>query len=85
VTDDLSLPSPGEHPGYTFRRCLPGGETITRHHSSTYGMSPYQVAAQQIAARYAHGHDELTDGCALCVAEYNEVFDWCQNNPMEQT
>lgn len=26
-----------------------------------------------IAARWEHGHDELTDGCALCRAEYAEV------------
>lgn len=26
-----------------------------------------------IASRWEHGHDELTDGCALCHAEYDEV------------
>ncbi|MFZ4150482.1 hypothetical protein [Streptomyces pseudogriseolus] len=34
--------------------------------------------AQELAAvaeRWAHGHDELTDGCALCRAEYAEAFD----------
>jgi hypothetical protein len=28
----------------------------------------------EIAARWEHGHSELTDGCALCRAEFAEVF-----------
>jgi hypothetical protein len=28
-----------------------------------------------LAARWEHGHDELTAGCALCVAEWAEVYD----------
>ncbi|MFF2520191.1 hypothetical protein [Streptomyces sp. NPDC058086] len=27
----------------------------------------------EIAARWEHGHDELTDGCALCHGEWSEV------------
>jgi hypothetical protein len=27
----------------------------------------------EIAARWEHGHDELTDGCALCHSEWAEV------------
>lgn len=30
--------------------------------------------ANNIAARWAHGHDELTTGCALCEAEFAEVM-----------
>jgi hypothetical protein len=28
----------------------------------------------EIAARWEHGHDELTDGCALCGGEWAEVY-----------
>lgn len=28
----------------------------------------------EIAARWEHGHDELTDGCALCHSEWAEVY-----------
>jgi hypothetical protein len=34
-------------------------------------LSKHLAAVQ---ARWEHGHDELTDGCALCVAEYDEAF-----------
>jgi hypothetical protein len=34
-----------------------------------------QAQLAEIAARWEHGHDELTDGCSLCIAEYAEVFD----------
>lgn len=27
-----------------------------------------------LADRWEHGHAELTDGCALCIAEYREAF-----------
>lgn len=27
-----------------------------------------------LADRWEHGHDELTDGCALCLAEWAEAF-----------
>ncbi|WP_265560796.1 hypothetical protein [Streptomyces hygroscopicus] len=29
----------------------------------------------EIAARWEHGHPELTSGCALCHAEWAEVWD----------
>jgi hypothetical protein len=38
-------------------------------------------AAARIAARWDHGHDELTDGCALCQAEYAEARAWALNHP----
>jgi hypothetical protein len=31
-----------------------------------------------IQARWEHGHDELTDGCALCHAEYDEARAYAQ-------
>lgn len=34
-----------------------------------------QAQLAEIQARWDHGHDELTDGCALCQAEYAEAFD----------
>lgn len=33
-----------------------------------------QAALTEIQARWAHGHAELTDDCALCIAEYDEAF-----------
>lgn len=33
----------------------------------------WTAAANLIAARWEHGHDGLTPGCALCHAEYTEV------------
>jgi hypothetical protein len=38
-------------------------------------------AAARIAARWAHGHDQLTDGCALCQAEYDEARTWTTGAP----
>lgn len=36
---------------------------------------PDKIAAlNEIAARWEHGHAELTDGCALCHAEWAEVW-----------
>lgn len=40
-------------------------------------------AGAHIQARWEHGHDQLTDGCALCQAEYAEARDWAQVNPEE--
>lgn len=38
-------------------------------------MSPeLQARLAEITARWDHGHGELTDGCALCQAEYAEAF-----------
>ncbi|MFJ6559928.1 hypothetical protein ACIQMV_08605 [Streptomyces sp. NPDC091412] len=34
-----------------------------------------QAQLADIAARWEHGHTELTDGCTLCTAEYAEAFD----------
>lgn len=31
-----------------------------------------------IADRWEHGHDELVDGCALCIAEYAEALEAVQ-------
>lgn len=37
-------------------------------------MTAWEDAANDIAVRYAHGHDErLVEGCALCIAEYDAV------------
>lgn len=36
-------------------------------------MIPFERAAADIAARFAHGHTGLVDGCALCIAEYDAV------------
>ena len=35
--------------------------------------SQWTEQANAIAARYEHGHDTLTNGCALCNTEYNEI------------
>jgi hypothetical protein len=40
-----------------------------------------QARLAEIAARWEHGHDELTDGCALCRAEYAEAFDFIHAQP----
>ncbi|MFE3326859.1 hypothetical protein [Streptomyces sp. NPDC059176] len=34
-----------------------------------------------IAARWEHGHDQLTDGCALCIAEYDEIRQLLDTQP----
>jgi hypothetical protein len=37
-------------------------------------VTTWEDGANQIAAQYAHGHDErLVEGCALCIAEYDAV------------
>jgi hypothetical protein len=37
-------------------------------------VTAWEDAASDIAAHYAHGHDErLVEGCALCIAEYDAV------------
>jgi hypothetical protein len=36
-------------------------------------VTPFEQAAADIASRFAHGHDELVTGCALCNAEYDAV------------
>lgn len=36
-------------------------------------MSDLIDRLNEIAARWEHGHDELTDGCALCHGEWAEV------------
>jgi hypothetical protein len=41
----------------------------------------WPAAGAAIAARWDHGHDRLTDGCALCLAEYAEARAWAQANP----
>lgn len=45
---------------------------------------PWLAAGARIQARWAHGHDQLTDGCALCHAEYAEAQDWAQANNQER-
>lgn len=42
----------------------------------------WPTAAADIAARWEHGHDQLTTGCALCTAEYNEVRAWSDRQPI---
>lgn len=37
-------------------------------------MSDVVDRLNAIAARWEHGHAELTDGCALSVAEWAEVY-----------
>lgn len=36
------------------------------------------MSFEDIQARWYHGHDELTDGCSLCQAEYREAFELAQ-------
>jgi hypothetical protein len=43
----------------------------------------WSAAAAAIAARWDHGHDELTDGCALCLAEFEEARTWAQTYSLE--
>ncbi len=38
--------------------------------------------AADIRARWEHGHDELTSGCALCNGEFEEVMRWTRANPL---
>ncbi|MGA5670029.1 hypothetical protein ACPCTG_31680 [Streptomyces pseudogriseolus] len=38
-------------------------------------MSEIVDQLNQIAARWEHGHAELTEGCALCVSEWAEVYE----------
>ncbi|MFJ7176446.1 hypothetical protein ACIQXA_08560 [Streptomyces massasporeus] len=43
--------------------------------------------AQQYAAladRWAHGHDALTDGCALCQGEYAEAVQLSRQHPIQR-
>ncbi len=39
----------------------------------------------RIAAAWEHGHAELTDGCALCIAEYAEVMSLIHGDPQPPT
>lgn len=43
----------------------------------------WTTAGADIQARWEHGHDQLTNGCALCQAEYAEARDWVQANNQE--
>lgn len=45
------------------------------------GDESWAEAAAAIQARWDHGHDDLTDGCALCHAEYAEAVQWAQERP----
>lgn len=47
-------------------------------------MSDWTRAAAEIAARFEHGHAELTAGCALCQAEWQAVMDLTETLKMEQ-
>lgn len=47
-------------------------------------QTPWEQAANDIAARFEHGHDELTEGCALCIAEWRAVMDLTYTTHMEE-
>lgn len=38
-------------------------------------MSAWTDMANAHAARWEHGHAQLTSGCALCVAEYDALME----------
>lgn len=42
------------------------------------------MSFEDIQARWYHGHDELTDGCSLCHAEYREAFELAQRTNGEE-
>lgn len=44
-------------------------------------MSDLSERLAEIQARWEHGHAELTDGCALCIAEYDEAFRAVHDQP----
>jgi hypothetical protein len=46
------------------------------------GTSPVVDALSACAARWEHGHPELTSGCALCIAEWDEAMRIVQQHPM---
>ena len=46
-------------------------------------MSQPIDALNAIAARWEHGHAELTTGCSLCQAEYQEVWQVVHGNPTQ--
>jgi hypothetical protein len=50
--------------------CVLGGGTVPIYNA--------EIRYVFIQARREHGHDELTDGCALCLAEYDEACTYAQ-------